>query len=217
MASKNTSLAKKIHENIPCNWYFVSIRTNIFQRFWHRRRFKVIGEMILPVDGTVLDVGSADGVFSQVILKKTRAGKLIGIDVIRDFVDWANKHFKNNKKIHFRVMDADDLKFKNDTFEAIFAMEMLEHVVDPQKVLAQLRRVTKKRGYLMFLIPTDSLLFRVIWYIWTKTRGKIWKDTHLQTYRKDSLEKLCKKAGFQIDEVRTFNLGMLKAIRLKKV
>jgi hypothetical protein len=66
-------------------------------------------------------------------------------------------------------------------------------------------------------VPTDSLLFRTLWEnIWLKTRGKIWDETHIQTYRDDTLVKLSKKVGFKLVVNKKFILGMLQAIKLRK-
>ena len=70
---KKNKSAEELHERVPPNWYYVSIRENTFQRYWHSRRFQEVKSMIEPVGGEVLDIGSADGVFTKVILDNTRA------------------------------------------------------------------------------------------------------------------------------------------------
>ena len=210
-----TKSSEELHQNVPPNWYFDSIKKNTLQRFWHLWRFDEIGRLITPVSGTVLDIGTADGVFSNVVFKKTKAKRLIGIDVLKSSVDWANEHWRKTPMC-FMVGSAENLKFKNGTFEAVFALEMLEHVYDPVKVLNEIKRVMKKGGYGVFLVPTDSWLFRVIWWVWLKFRGKIWRETHLQTYRNNHLPKICKNVGFEVVVNKKFILGMLQAVKVKK-
>lgn len=205
----------KLHENVPPDWYYRSIKENIFQRYWHRMRFKEISKLIEKTDGQILDIGSADGVFTKVILEKSGAKKVIGVDVLKNSVDWANKHWKN-KKVEFILADANDLKFKDETFDAVFALEVLEHVETPLEILKDIRRVLKRDGYAVFLVPTDSLLFEIIWFFWTRLRGKIWKGTHLQTYKGDYLIRLSKQAGFKIELNIKFLLGMLQAVKVRK-
>ena len=77
MADK-LKLAEELHENIPPDWYYRSIQENIFQRYWHKRRFEEVGALIEPTGGRILDIGSADGVFTKVILDKSKASKIIG-------------------------------------------------------------------------------------------------------------------------------------------
>ncbi len=210
--------AADLHGNVPPNWYYESLKVDLLQRYWHKRRFEEIGKLIDPVKGEVLDVGCADGMFSKVILDKSKASKLIGIDVVKSSVDWAKKHWKRNRRMKFMVGDAEDLKFKTNTFDAVFCLEVLEHVYHPKKVLKEFKRVMKKGGYGVFLVPSDSLLFRTIWFLWLHfyPRGWVWKETHIQTYKNSYLPKICKEAGFKIEKDKKFILGMLHAVKVRK-
>lgn len=215
--NNSTKSASELHKNVPPNWYFASIRRNPFQEFWHRKRFEKISSIIVPTNGRVLDIGCADGVFSNVIFKKTKAKELIGIDVLRSSIVWANKHWKN-KKIKFKVGNAHDLKFEANSFDAVFALEVMEHVSDPDVVIKQVKRVLKKGGYTVMLVPTDNLLFKLIWYLWTKFGpGKIWDQTHIQSFSKqNTLADALIRNGFTIEIDDKFLLGMLNVVRARK-
>lgn len=212
---KNGRSAERMHENVPPDWYFTSIRTNFLQRFWHKTRFKEVAKLIEKTPGKILDVGSADGVFTKVILDRSGASEIIGLDVLPKSVAWANKHWEN-KKLKFVVGDAEDLDFPPNTFDAVFALEVLEHVHKPREVLKGIKKVLKRGGYGLFLVPSDSNLFRIIWFFWTKSRGRVWKDTHIQTYRHNYLVRVCKEAGFVIDVEKKFLLGMLQIVKVRK-
>ena len=214
MVSSSKS-AKVLHGNVPPDWYFRSIKENPFQRYWHTRRFEEVGRLIEKSGGNILDIGCADGTFTNVILEKSKADKIVGIDVLKESVNWANKHWKS-KRLIFKVGDAHKLKFKESTFDAAFALEVLEHVFEPIRVLREVKRVLKKGGYAVFLVPSESLLFRIIWFIWGKFRGKIWKDTHIHAYRSDYLVRLSEQAGFKVEENKMFILGMLQVIKVRK-
>jgi ubiquinone/menaquinone biosynthesis C-methylase UbiE len=215
---KKKSLAVHLHENVPPNWYFESLRVDPLQRYWHTRRFDEVKKLIEPAE-KVLDVGCADGMFSKVIFDGTKAEKFIGIDVIKTSVDWAKKHWKKNNKMKFAVGDAHELKYKRDYFDAVFIMEVLEHVEDPVKVLREVKRILKKGGYGIFLVPSDNNMFKIVWWLWLHfyPRGWVWRDTHIQTYRGDFLPVVCKKAGFKVEVSKKFNLGMLSLVKVRKV
>ena len=118
--------------------------------------------------------------------------------------------------MRFMVGDAENLKLKDGAFEAVFALEMLEHVYDPTKVLREIKRVMKKGGYGIFLVPSDSWLFRIIWWVWLKFRGRVWKETHLQSYRANYLPRLCRQVGFEVVIEKKFILGMLQIVKAEK-
>lgn len=208
--------AAELHENVPPDWYYCSIRRNLLQRYWHHRRFKEVSAVIEPCE-KVLDIGSADGVFTNVILKKTRAGKTVGLDVLLSSVSWANKHWSKNKKLKFVVGDAHRLPFKSKEFDAVFAMEVLEHVFNIKKVIQEIKRVLKKGGYCVFLVPTDSRLFLSVWWFVKKFWwAKIWEDTHVQSFKKDSLSRLTREANLSIEIDKKFLFGMLQLIKARK-
>lgn len=210
--------AADLHSNVPKNWYFESINIDPFQRFWHKRRFEEVSKIIDRTGGSVLDIGSNDGTFSKVILDKSEASNLVGIDVVKKTVDWANVHWRKNGKMQFMIADAHKLPFKSQTFDSVFALEVLEHVFDPHLVLTEVKRILKNNGYAVFLVPSDNLLFQIIWYFWLKfyPRGKIWRDTHIQTYRNNYLTKISKEVGFKVIVDKKFLLGMLHLIKVKK-
>jgi len=208
--------AAHLHENVPPDWYYRSLKENHFQRYWHTRRFQEAIKLIEKVKGEVLDIGCADGVFTKVILDGTKATKITGIDVLKPSIEWAKDHWKRNKKMKFELGDAHKLSYKSQQFEAVFAMEMLEHVFEPIKVLKEVKRVLKKGGYAVFLVPSENFLFRMLWPLWCRTRGRIWDHTHLHAYRKDFLVELCKQVGLETVENKKFILGMLQIIKVRK-
>lgn len=216
--NNNNITAEELHKSVPANWYNESLRVDPFQRFWHKTRFMVVARAIEKVDGQILDIGSNDGTFSKVVLDKSGAKKIIGIDVIKKTVDWANKHWKKSGKMKFMVADAHKLPFKANSFGAVFALEVLEHVFDPLKVMSEIKRVLTKDGYAIFLVPSDNNLFKVVWFFWLKfyPRGKIWRDTHIQTYRNNYLVTVSKKAGFKVVLDQKFLLGMLHLVKVRK-
>jgi len=202
----------------PVNWYDESIKVDLFQRFWHKKRFTEVSRIINPVKGKVLDIGCNDGTFSKIIFEKTKAEKLVGIDLAGKSIDWANKHLKRSG-INFLVGDAQNLKYKSNFFDAVFCLEVLEHVEDPLKTLREIKRVMKKGGYGIFLVPSDSFLFRLVWFFWLNfyPRGWVWRETHIQTYRGNFLPKICKKVGFKVEVDKKFNLGMLHLVKVRKI
>lgn len=210
--------AAELHDQVPPNWYYKSIFVdkNLFQKFVHNQRFKNVREVTEPHGGRILDIGSADGVFTKVILDKSNAKEIQAIDVLKTSVDWASKKWKNQKRLKFRVADAHRLPFKNASFDAVFALEVLEHVFEPLKVLKEIKRVLKNNGYAVFLVPAETLLFRIIWYFWTKGRGRIWKETHVHAYSGDFLEKLVKQVGLKIETNRKIIFGTLLLIKVRK-
>lgn len=210
------SKAAILHRNVPPDWYQRGIKENIFQKFWHSRRFSEVGKLIENTDGKILDVGSADGTFTKVILDQSKANLVIGIDILPSSVSYAQKRFSKNKKLKFLIADAEKMSFKEGAFNAVFCLDAIEHFFDAPKVMTQIRKVLKKNGYVVILVHTESLLFRIIWFFWENTRGWIWRGTHVQNFSGEKLRKLIKEAGFEILVEKKFLFGMYRLIKARK-
>ncbi len=202
----------EIHEDVPAEHYDVGIKKNLFQKYWHSRRFKEVLKVIKSVTGPVLDVGCHSGTFTNVILNKIGSRDIYGIDISPEAIKLAQKRIPFG---HFEVADATKLPFKSDLFDAVFCLEVLEHVDDPLSALREIYRVMKKGSYGVVLVPSDNKLFKIVWFIWTLVYP-VWRHAHVQSYSNGTLEKTIEKLDFKIKLVKDFNLGMLKLIVFEK-
>jgi 2-polyprenyl-3-methyl-5-hydroxy-6-metoxy-1,4-benzoquinol methylase len=103
--------------------------------------------------------------------------------------------------------DATSLGFSSESFDIVFAFDILEHIVKPGLVVSEAYRVLRKKGRMIVTTPnTKSLGNR------TKTAsGKLvpsmYKDkTHVSLLNVDEWEKLFKKSGFTISRVASDTL-----------
>jgi ubiquinone/menaquinone biosynthesis C-methylase UbiE len=217
-ASGSTKSAEQLHKNVPPDWYFKSIKRNLLQRWWHKSRFNEVAAVTeKDTNAKILDIGCADGMFTNVIYQKSQAKEIIAIDVLESSVEWAKKHWGKNKHLVFKVGNAHELNFKDNTFDAAYALEVLEHVHEPITVLREVKRVLKPGGYAVFLVPSDNMLFNIVWFFVRKFWwAKIWDDTHIQTYRNNYLVKVSEHAGFEIEVDKKFWLGMLHLVKVRK-
>jgi ubiquinone/menaquinone biosynthesis C-methylase UbiE len=52
------------------------------------------------------------------------------------------------------------LPFRNDSFDVVLATSVLEHFRKPEKAVAEIARITKEGGCLLFLSPTENIFYR---------------------------------------------------------
>lgn len=212
MKTNNRKNLAEIHEDVPATHYDIGIKKNLFQKYWHYKRFMKVLEVVRAVEGPFLDLGCHSGTFTEKILKKIKSKKVYGVDISKNAIDLIRKRIPYGD---FRVADAANLPYKNDFFDAVFCLEMLEHVDNPESVLSEIQRVLKKGGYCVILVPTDNTLFKLVWFIWT-LYYPVWRHAHVQSYQKENLEEALKRAKLKISSVKHFNLGMLKLIVCEK-
>ena len=101
--------------------------------------------------GHVLDIGCGRGLLLQTLRKYTRSGtKLYGIDISPKLVELASI---NNPGAKIVVGDAEKLPYPDNMFEFVFMTEALEHMLDFDKVLSEIRRVLRPKGIFVVTVP----------------------------------------------------------------
>lgn len=99
----------------------------------------------------VLDLGSGEG-FGAAILSET-AREVVGVDVDERTVEHANLNWSSST-VSFAQGSALDLsRFEPGSFEAVVAFEIIEHLRDQEKMLAEIDRVLADDGLLIISTP----------------------------------------------------------------
>ena len=204
----------KILAQVPPDYYAKGVQTNYLQKYWHNKKWFKLKEYLQGLGKSrLLDVGCADGTTTKQIARRLKNFKITGIDLYSKSIGFAKK---NNEKINFRVADTHNLPFKNQSFDVVTAIETLEHMSQPRLALSEIYRVLKKAGFLIVIQDTDSLLFRSIWWLWTKWKGSVWKNSHLSCVKPEELLNMIKKTGFKIEKVEYINLRMELVVKAYK-
>lgn len=101
---------------------------------------------------TILDIGCGEGFVDEFLLSKNSQYQIAGIDISKKAVRAAKKRVP---KLSISVADAYNLPFKENTFDLTICTEVLEHMDNPQMVIAEAKRVSKK--YCLFSVPNEPL------------------------------------------------------------
>lgn len=103
--------------------------------------FEKEGEMIcrdcqpfIKAGDKILDIGCGNGIFSKK-LKDFFHADLIGVD-LQD---------RRTADIPFKLVSGENLPFADNTFDVVFINFLLHHTSDCQKVLAEAKRVSKRK------------------------------------------------------------------------
>lgn len=154
----------------------------------------------LPLQGKILDVGSGRGA-ELGILRNSRPEitEFYGIEPNAEAVEIArNKGFNIVQGTLF------DAKFPKDFFDGILVSHVIEHIIDPKEILAEIHRVMKKGGKLCIYCPNIQALNRILF-------GKHWINWHLPFHRyhysRKALIRLLEENGFQVVSMQTYTPG----------
>src|SRR5258708_44973 len=217
--NKHTQSEKELEHiwhKVPPNYYQNGVKKNILQRIWHTGKVKNIVQFINSISKTpenILDVGCASGLFLSEISRKFPNAKYTGVDVYEEAITYGKKQYKNLQLVE---ADGHTLPFVKNSFDVVICNEVLEHVVDPGKVLQEIKRVLSPEGCAIIEMDTGNFLFRFVWYFWTHARHGVWEDAHIQVFNTKILEDLIKKNGFTIIKKKIFNSSMAVVFLLKK-
>jgi len=200
---KNPKTLSQIWAQVPPGYYQ---KGNFLQSLWHKNKLKVFKKLILGNEEMVLDVGCADGHLIGRLSQFLPKSRIFALDVSKKLILSAKKKYKN---ISFLVADSHHLPFPDKTFDLVFCTETIEHVVSPKRVLSEIKRVLKPEGKLIIEMDSGSLLFRLVWFFWTRFgKGRVWQDAHLNRLDAKRLEELIKKSGFSIEKTIYSHFGM---------
>lgn len=98
---------------------------------------------------------------------------------------------------------AESLPYKPEFFNLVCAFELMEHIEEDEKALAEIYRVLKKKGVFIFSVP----LFRKFWSVWDEIAG------HRRRYEPDELEEKLKRRGFLIEKFYSSNSSLFFFLR----
>jgi 2-polyprenyl-3-methyl-5-hydroxy-6-metoxy-1,4-benzoquinol methylase len=149
--------------------------------------------------GSVLDVGCGEGVLTQHWAERLGERRVVGVDLddpkLRS--EWERRRRAN---LDFRPSDAASLPFADGEFDMASAIEVLEHVPEPEATLAEMSRVARR--HLLLSVPREPL-----WRALNVARGAYLRSLgntpgHVNHWSRGSLLSLLRRHG-AVEEVRS--------------
>ena len=152
----------------------------------------------------LLDCGCGSGSITVGLAKLIEPGQVTGVDISALEIERAKDRAVKNKitNIHFEVADIYQLDFTDNSFDAIFSHNVLEHIADPSRVLREMHRVLKSGGVIGIrdidlggnLSAPENELFDKALVIW----GGVIRNTGGNPQLGRHLGRLLHEAGFVV-------------------
>ena len=149
--------------------------------------------------GSVLDVGCGEGVLTVDWAARLGDGRIVGIDLDDPKLraEWEKRSRDN---LEFRAEEATRLSFEDGEFELATAIEVLEHLPEPEATLAEMTRVARR--HLLVSVPREPL-----WRGLNMARGAYLRDLgntpgHVNHWSKRGFVSLLSRYG-TVEEARS--------------
>ena len=148
---------------------------------------------------SVLDVGCGEGVLTSEFAERVNGGRVVGIDLEDPKLqeEWERRRRPN---LEYMVEEATSLSFEDDEFDMAAAIEVLEHVPQPERTLSEMARVARR--WLLVSVPREPM-----WRALNMARGAYWRSLgntpgHVNHWSKVGFVSLLQRYG-KVEEVRS--------------
>jgi SAM-dependent methyltransferase len=147
----------------------------------------------------VLDFGAASGAFADELARKV--DRVVAVDRVKPVC------CNNVTTLGFDLNNDFDQLFNDEKFDAVIALDVIEHLEDPEASMVKMSRIVKNGGLL--LASTGNISFfvtRLMLLLGLFNYGKrgILDMTHKRLFTISSFVKLLKTYGFYPLEIRGF-------------
>lgn len=141
----------------------------------HRIKRKILERIFKNIKSKFLcDIGCGSGLYSHLLQNKNF---LYAVDLSSKALQLAGKDLKKTALV---CADANYLPFKDNFFDGVLLLDILEHIEDDTRVIREVYRTLNKGGFVIFSVPQDNRLFSKI-------------DIKNKHYRRYSKKELLKK------------------------
>jgi ubiquinone/menaquinone biosynthesis C-methylase UbiE len=102
----------------------------------------------------VLDVGCGSGNLLAIL----KGRRTVGFDLSEQLLAKARQRLQKRSDVELVKGFAESLPFPAGSFDRIICSEVLEHVREPEKVIAEIRRVAKPGARIVITLPNETLI-----------------------------------------------------------
>lgn len=169
----------------------------------HRIRGDIVIDLLKEVLNTntssklkMLSVACSTGIIEQKIQERTGIS-VCGIDAAKESLEKAK-----NRGIDVKYADVTKrFPFEDESFDFVFAGEILEHLLDTRKLLREIYRVLKPSGYVIVTTPNLARFDDRIKFLFGKAPRQTsplhpYLYLHIRPFTYGSLKESLKDAGF---------------------
>ena len=150
----------------------------------------------------ILDVGCGHG---RDLIQLSKKGCICtGIDFSSRMIEEARKELLKDciEEVGLEIGDAANLRFSDETFDKVYASEVLEHIPNYNRAISEMARVLKPAGYLVITTPNRRSLYGFDRYVVSEKLLRIRRRHPYDAWKIfDELASALNNNGFEIVNV----------------
>ena len=203
MKIKDVSIIKKFYHDLHGDQGYTDKKKRPFLPILHKSKLKILRKIFykyIKPGWKVLDIGCGRSLFTEI--KKEWFFDIFAGDLEHPLIQ-ARKN--DVPQIKWLLMNADGLPFKDKTFDALFAGEIIEHMPDPQNALIEWNRILRDEGIAIITTPNKNRFSNYV--------SKFERPFSPDHFREFSLEELKNEilpaAGFKMKQATGTYLELL--------
>lgn len=143
----------------PIDGFTSATLKDLRERWWNDEFTEFLAETLRPRPGNrILDVGCGTGL-AEVSLGRLHISqvRLVGIDRVLSKVQAALQETEShNQRVGFAAADACHLPFRNEVFDSLYCVAVLQHIADAAAAVAECARVTTRNGRIVAVEPDNA-------------------------------------------------------------
>jgi len=174
-------------------WDNLSMGGQNYQHGQRKHRQHIMDMIVKYKISKLLDVGCGTGPIMELLAEThTPLNYYKGVDYSKGLIKTAKTLFPH---ADFEVQDARKLKEKDDSYDLVLLMHILDHVDRWRDVIKEAKRVSRKYIQIILWRMFAGEPHRVFQIVMHDT---LWHDSFLHEYRQEDLEAEFKKQGLKI-------------------
>ena len=168
-----------------------------FVEAFHQARLAQLRRLLRGASGRVLDAGSG---YSLVVM----AGPFPGLEVVAcDRDPGAVRMLTDQRRALAVVASTEAIPYRPGSFDAVFAGEIVEHLLEPDAALREWVTALKPGGRLVLTTPNrEHVMARLL------DRREVKNPEHLFEYSLAELRGAVERAGARVERVEGLNLAL---------
>ena len=152
-------------------------------------RFDIISKEI-PENASVIDLGCGTGTFTRWLSTKRPDTRSFGTDFSSYAIEQATLR---DRKTEYKVTNVVVNDYPSHTFDVVVAQHILEHLTHPEDLIIEMKRLVKKDGKTILIMPLNDDEWQEHIQVWTEdTLKKFFEQFNLEytyTVRQEPLRR----------------------------